>query len=180
MFRASSLVGRCKCCGEGLECRTERVSCSGPSVQTVGNGIEFDLTVDREAGVFGEGGFKGCSATGGLMTGAWRSARWDKGGIQSNVQRRNGPSLHHFPYRASPTTRQVPSSSIQRSCRPAICQSCLHRYLLDRGELNTVLDSVAAETLVDDASVLSYEAKLNSAQHQHFKSQDEANDPFGS
>ena len=32
----------------------ERVSCSGPTVQTVGNGIEFVLTVDREVGVFGQ------------------------------------------------------------------------------------------------------------------------------
>src|SRR5471032_1771941 len=32
----------------------ERVSCSGPTVQTVGNGIEFVLTVDREVGAFGQ------------------------------------------------------------------------------------------------------------------------------
>ena len=30
------------------------MSCSGPTVQTVGNGIEFVLTVDREVGAFGQ------------------------------------------------------------------------------------------------------------------------------
>jgi hypothetical protein len=46
--------------------------------------------------------------------------------------------------------------------------------------VNTVSDSAAAEAFVDDASVLSYEAKLNSAQIRYVKSQDEVNDPFGS
>ena len=30
------------------------MSCSGPTVQTVGNGIEFVLTVGREVGAFGQ------------------------------------------------------------------------------------------------------------------------------
>ncbi len=53
------------------------------------------------------------------------------------------------------------------------------RHLLEHGELNAVSDCAAAEPLVDDNSVLSYEAKLNSAQLQYFKSQDEAKDPLG-
>ena len=48
------------------------------------------------------------------------------------------------------------------------------RAFRERRELSAVSGSAAAETVVDDASVLSYEAKLNSAQLQHFKSQDEA------
>jgi hypothetical protein len=53
MFGALSLASGGNGRSEGLEWQVKRVSCPGQTVQTVGNGIEFVLTVDREIGAIG-------------------------------------------------------------------------------------------------------------------------------
>jgi hypothetical protein len=53
VFRVLNLAGRGEWRDESLEWRIEPVSCPVPTVQIVGNGIEFVLTVGREVGAFG-------------------------------------------------------------------------------------------------------------------------------